>query len=91
MPSISPAALRGGVAAVATALVAATGIAELQAQQPPPAWKQGQPPSMADSKLAPHASPMTVTPVEKIDVEQAQGAGRLQGRSCGRTACPARA
>ena len=68
MPSISPAALRGGVAAVATALVAATGIAELQAQQPPPAWKQGQPSSMADSKLAPHASPMTVTPAEKIDV-----------------------
>jgi hypothetical protein len=49
MPSISPAALRGGVAAVATALVAATGIAELQAQQPPPAWKQGQPASMAET------------------------------------------
>jgi hypothetical protein len=70
MPSISPAALRGGVAAVASALVAATGIAELQAQQPPPAWKQGQPSSMADSKLAPHASPMTVTPAEMIDVSK---------------------
>ena len=63
--------------------MAATAAFELQAQQPPPAWKQGQPSSMADSKLAPHASPMTVTPVEKIHVEQAQGAGRLQGRDLG--------
>jgi glucose/arabinose dehydrogenase len=41
-----------------------------QAQQPPPAWKQGQPASMADSKLAPHASPLTVTPVEKITLDK---------------------
>ena len=38
----------------------------LSAQQPPPAWKQGQPASMKESKLAPHASPLTVTPPEKI-------------------------
>jgi glucose/arabinose dehydrogenase len=53
------------------ALLAATAAYELSAQQaaaPPPAWKQGQPSSMADSKLAPHASPMTVTAVEKIEV-----------------------
>jgi glucose/arabinose dehydrogenase len=35
-------------------------------QQPPPAWKQGQPDSMKESKLAPHAIPLTVTPPDKI-------------------------
>jgi glucose/arabinose dehydrogenase len=49
-------------------LLAATAAFELQAQAPPPAWKQGQPASMADSKLAPHATPMTVTPVDKIQL-----------------------
>ena len=39
---------------------------QLQAQQPPPAWKQGMPDAMKDSKLAPHPSPLTVTPAEKI-------------------------
>jgi|RhiMethySRZTD1v2_1073278.scaffolds.fasta_scaffold20065_3 glucose/arabinose dehydrogenase len=55
------------------ALLAATAAFELNAQQPaapPPAWKQGMPSSMADSKLAPHAAPMTVTPVEKITVDK---------------------
>jgi glucose/arabinose dehydrogenase len=51
-----------------TGLVGATCILELQAQQPPPAWKQGQPDSMKDSKLAPHAIPLTVTPLEKIQI-----------------------
>lgn len=51
-----------GLAAV---LVAATALTA-SAQQPPPAWKQGQPASMKESKLAPHASPLTVTPPEKI-------------------------
>jgi glucose/arabinose dehydrogenase len=59
----------------AAKLTVATGLAgilatayafQLQAQQPPPAWKQGQPESMKDSKLAPHASPLTVTPPDKI-------------------------
>ena len=49
-----------------TALLAATCAFDLQAQQPPPAWKQGQPESMKESKLAPHASPLTVTPPDKI-------------------------
>ena len=54
------------------ALLAATAAFELQAQAPPPppAWKQGQPSSMADSKLAPHASPMTVTPLDKIQLSK---------------------
>jgi len=47
-------------------LVATTLTFEVNAQQPPPAWKQGQPEAMKDSKLAPHASPLTVTPPEKI-------------------------
>ena len=51
-------------------LVAATTATGVQAQQPPPAWKQGQPANMADSKLAPHASPLTVTPVEKIQIDK---------------------
>ena len=51
-------------------LLAATAAVELHAQQPPPAWKQGQPTSMADSKLAPHATPLTVTPLEKIAVDK---------------------
>ena len=60
---------------LARRLIAAAGLAglmtaaftlEVYAQQPPPAWKQGQPESMKDSKLAPHASPLTVTPPEKI-------------------------
>jgi glucose/arabinose dehydrogenase len=51
-------------------LLAVTCAFTAQAQQPPPAWKQGQPASMADSKLAPHASPLTVTPVEKITVDK---------------------
>jgi glucose/arabinose dehydrogenase len=53
-----------------SSLLAATWAFELHAQQPPPAWKQGQPASMADSKLAPHATPMTVTPVEKITIDK---------------------
>ena len=44
-------------------LVVATTALDVQAQQPPPAWKQGQPANMADSKLAPHAS------VERIGVQ----------------------
>ena len=51
-------------------LVAATTALGVQAQQPPPAWKQGMPASMADSKLAPHASPLTVTPLDKIQLSK---------------------
>jgi glucose/arabinose dehydrogenase len=35
-----------------------------------PAWKQGMPPGMTSSPLAPHAIPMTVTPPEKIPVDK---------------------
>jgi glucose/arabinose dehydrogenase len=66
-------ALRLAFAIGVTALFAATRTIELYAQQapqPPPPWKQGQPPTMADSKLAPFAIPLTVTPIEKIDVNK---------------------
>ena len=54
-------------ATIGSAAILATAFTfDLNAQQPPPAWKQGMPDSMKDSKLAPHASPLTVTPPEKI-------------------------
>jgi glucose/arabinose dehydrogenase len=39
-------------------------------QQQPPAWKQGQPSNMADSKLAPHPPRLTVTPPDKIPLDK---------------------
>ena len=38
--------------------------------KPPPAWHQGKPPAMADSKLAPHAGRMTETPPSEIPVDK---------------------
>ncbi|HEY0663420.1 MAG TPA: PQQ-dependent sugar dehydrogenase, partial [Thiobacillaceae bacterium] len=37
---------------------------------PPPAWKQGQPAKMKDSKLAPHPGKMTETPASEIPVSK---------------------
>jgi glucose/arabinose dehydrogenase len=37
---------------------------------PPPAWKQGMPAKMKDSKLAPHAGKMTETPAGDIPVSK---------------------
>ena len=37
---------------------------------PPPAWKQGMPAKMKDSKLAPHAGKMTETPASDIPVSK---------------------
>ena len=44
-------------ALLTAALLAAT--AAYAQPKPPPAWKQGKPPEMADSKLAPLAGRMT--------------------------------
>ena len=43
-----------------------------QAQQPtpPPSWKQGQPPSLADSSLAPIPQPPAPTPASEIPVNK---------------------
>jgi glucose/arabinose dehydrogenase len=38
--------------------------------KPPPAWHQGKPPAMADSKLAPHPGKMTETPASEIPVSK---------------------
>jgi glucose/arabinose dehydrogenase len=51
-------------------LIAGTHAINLQAQQPPPIWKQGMPNSMKESKLAPHPTPLTVTAAEKIPVSK---------------------
>ncbi|HEX6321134.1 MAG TPA: sorbosone dehydrogenase family protein, partial [Burkholderiales bacterium] len=39
---------------------------------PPPAWKQGMPDKMKDSKLAPHAGKMTETPAGDIPISKAR-------------------
>ncbi|HEV3009749.1 MAG TPA: PQQ-dependent sugar dehydrogenase [Burkholderiales bacterium] len=38
--------------------------------KPPPAWHQGKPAAMAESKLAPHAGKMTETPAGEIQVSK---------------------
>ena len=37
---------------------------------PPPAWKQGMPENMTDSKLAPHAGKLTATPPGEIPIDK---------------------
>ena len=57
--------------AVATALLLAFGGAQAQDKpKPPPAWHQGKPAAMADSKLAPLAGKMTETPASEILVDK---------------------
>ena len=51
----------------------ATAVFELHAQQapqPPPTWKQGQPPSISDSKLAPVAPPPLPTAADKLPLDK---------------------
>jgi glucose/arabinose dehydrogenase len=50
------------------ALLAAT--AAYAQPKPPPAWHQGKPPAMADSKLAPLAGRMTETPASEIPIDR---------------------
>src|SRR5919108_3361873 len=38
--------------------------------KPPPAWHQGKPPAMAESKLAPHPGKMTETPAAEIPISK---------------------
>ena len=51
---------------IAAALLAAT--AAYAQPNPPPAWQQGKPPAMADSKLAPLAGRNTETPASEIPI-----------------------
>src|SRR5258706_5333933 len=57
--------------AVAAAVLLAFGSAQAQDKpKPPPAWHQGKPPAMAESKLAPLAGKMTETPASEIPVNK---------------------
>jgi glucose/arabinose dehydrogenase len=55
---------------VATAVAAAFTVPAMSQQKPPPAWHQGKPPAMAESKLAPHPGKMTETPASEIPVDK---------------------
>jgi glucose/arabinose dehydrogenase len=50
------------------ALLAATAV--YAQPKPPPAWHQGKPPAMADSKLAPLPGRMTETPASEIPIDK---------------------
>jgi glucose/arabinose dehydrogenase len=52
------------------AAMALPAIAAAQQAPAPPAWQQGRPPEMANSTLAPHALPPTVTPPDRLPVAQ---------------------
>ncbi len=57
--------------AVGLAVLVAFGTAHAQDKpKPPPAWHQGKPAAMADSKLAPHAGRMTATPTSEIPIDK---------------------
>ena len=53
---------------VLTLVILAAFVSVALAQAPPPAWKQGQPPEMASSPLAPIPLPPTPTPASQIPV-----------------------
>jgi glucose/arabinose dehydrogenase len=55
--------------AIVTLVVLALG-SWAAAQQPPPAWKQGQPPEMSSSPLAPVPAPPSPTPAAQIPVDK---------------------
>ena len=60
--------------------------------KPPPAWHQGKPPAMADSKLAPLPGRMTETPASEIPIGKLKlpmgrtrpRLGHLRGEHCPR-------
>ena len=45
-------------------------LAQTAAPAPAPAWKQGMPTDMADSKLAPHAAKFTATAAADVQLDQ---------------------
>jgi len=64
--------MRTLIAAAVAAAFAASFATVAQSQDKPkpaaPAWQQGKPPAMAESKLAPHAGKMTETPASDIPI-----------------------
>jgi glucose/arabinose dehydrogenase len=57
------------IAVAVAAAFAAPALAQ-DKPKPPPAWHQGKPPALAESKLAPHAGKMTETPASEIPVKK---------------------
>jgi len=55
---------------VAAAVAVAFAVPALSQPKPPPAWHQGKPPAMAESKLAPHPGKMTETPASEIPIDK---------------------
>ena len=66
--------VKTSIARKAFLATAAAGIALMvlptAAQQAPPIWKQGMPPNMADSPLAPHPLPATAIALDKIPIDK---------------------
>jgi glucose/arabinose dehydrogenase len=58
------------VAALFSVMVVPVQAQQSAAPKPPPAWQQGRPPAMADSKLAPHAGKMTETAPSEIPLDR---------------------
>jgi glucose/arabinose dehydrogenase len=56
--------------AISLAAAAAFAVPAFAQQKPPPAWHQGKPPAMGESKLAPHPGKMTETPASDIPVKK---------------------
>lgn len=75
-PGVRPAQGQGatGPAASGGATTASTTPSQVPAAAPvappPPAWQQGRSAAFAESKLAPHAGKLTVTPASEIPVDQ---------------------
>ena len=61
--------MKNSIALAVAALFAASAHAQ-DKPKPPPAWHQGKPPAMAESKLAPHAGKMTETPASEIPINK---------------------
>ncbi|MCP1675766.1 glucose/arabinose dehydrogenase [Natronocella acetinitrilica] len=63
--------LRTAAISVSTAALLGGGVST-QALADDPPWAQGRAAELADSPLAPHATPLTVTPVEDIPIDHLQ-------------------
>jgi glucose/arabinose dehydrogenase len=62
--------MKTGIIFSAIAIFACASTQAQDKPKPPPAWHQGKPPGMAESKLAPHAGKMTETPPSEIPVDK---------------------
>ncbi|MDP2257907.1 MAG: PQQ-dependent sugar dehydrogenase [Polaromonas sp.] len=58
------------IAFIGSLIAISVGQAVAQTAPPPPAWKQGMPADLADSRLAPHAGKLTTTPASDIPIDK---------------------